>query len=299
VALATHQTVGSAIHTAPVGGEMTIRPLRRAELPIVLDWAAAEGWNPGVHDADAFFAADPDGFLALDVDGTLTVSLSVVRYDPTFAFMGFYICRPDQRGRGLGLELFEHALGRCDSAVIGLDGVLEQEPNYARDGFVTAHHSIRFGGVPLRSATTDDLRVLGAYDVGALVAYERAARVFPAPRPAFLERWVNAPGSTACAVGDDGRIDGYGVVRACRVGHKVGPLFCKDRATAERLLGALFAHVDDGPVFLDVPVVNADGIALARDLGLEPVFETARMYRGAAPDLRLDRVFGISSFELG
>ena len=100
-------------------------------------------------------------------------------------------------------------------------------------------------------------------------------------------------------MGEGDGIDGYGVVRACREGHKVGPLFCADRATAERLLAALLAHVDDGPVFLDVPVPNAEGIALARDLGLEPVFETARMYRGPDPGLRLDRVFGITSFELG
>jgi GNAT acetyltransferase-like protein len=79
----------------------------------------------------------------------------------------------------------------------------------------------------------------------------------------------------------------------------IGPLFCTDRAAAERLLGALLDGVDDGPVFLDVPVPNEPGIALARDLGLEPVFETARMYRGPAPDLRLDRVFGVTTFELG
>ena len=49
----------------------------------------------------------------------------------------------------------------------------------------------------------------------------------------------------------------------------------------------------------DVPVPNADGSALARDLGFEPVFETARMYRGPDPCLRLDRVFGVTTFELG
>ena len=30
-----------------------------------------------------------------------------------------------------------------------------------------------------------------------------------------------------------------------------------------------------------------------------PVFETARMYRGGQPQLPLDRVFGVTSFELG
>ena len=44
---------------------------------------------------------------------------------------------------------------------------------------------------------------------------------------------------------------------------------------------------------------NKDAIALAEALGLKPVFETARMYTGAIAPLRLDRIFGITSFELG
>jgi hypothetical protein len=32
---------------------------------------------------------------------------------------------------------------------------------------------------------------------------------------------------------------------------------------------------------------------------MSPVFETARMYKGAAPKLPLERIFGITSFELG
>jgi hypothetical protein len=38
---------------------------------------------------------------------------------------------------------------------------------------------------------------------------------------------------------------------------------------------------------------------LAQDLGLAPVFETARMYTGTVPRLRLERVFGVTTFELG
>jgi hypothetical protein len=51
--------------------------------------------------------------------------------------------------------------------------------------------------------------------------------------------------------------------------------------------------------FLDVPRLNRNAVALAQDLGLVPVFETARMYTGAIPPLRLDRVFGVTTFELG
>jgi hypothetical protein len=54
-----------------------------------------------------------------------------------------------------------------------------------------------------------------------------------------------------------------------------------------------------GKIFLDVPSINRDAVALAQDRGLVPVFETARMYTGAIPPLRLERVFGVTTFELG
>jgi hypothetical protein len=40
-------------------------------------------------------------------------------------------------------------------------------------------------------------------------------------------------------------------------------------------------------------------MALAADLGLTRRFETARMYKGPAPEIPLERVFGITTFELG
>src|SRR5262245_49128429 len=40
-----------------------IRTMSRAELGLALDWAAAEGWNPGLDDATPFHVADPAGFL--------------------------------------------------------------------------------------------------------------------------------------------------------------------------------------------------------------------------------------------
>ena len=44
---------------------------------------------------------------------------------------------------------------------------------------------------------------------------------------------------------------------------------------------------------------NADAVALAERYGMRSVFETARMYTAAAPACALERVFGMTSFELG
>jgi hypothetical protein len=97
----------------------------------------------------------------------------------------------------------------------------------------------------------------------------------------------------------DGGLAGWGVIRPCRKGRKIGPLAADDLAAAELVLSALLASVGGGEIFLDVPSINRDAVSLAQDLGLVPVFETARMYTGAIPPLRLERVFGVTTFELG
>ena len=67
----------------------------------------------------------------------------------------------------------------------------------------------------------------------------------------------------------------------------------------EAVFTALVSAGGGGDVFLDVPDVNREAVALAQSHGLAPVFETARMYTGTIRPLRLERVFGVTTFELG
>jgi hypothetical protein len=92
---------------------------------------------------------------------------------------------------------------------------------------------------------------------------------------------------------------GYGVIRPCLEGAKVGPLVARDDQIAAALLAGLVAAAPSDPVFLDVPEPNDAALALARHVGMAPVFETARMYTRQAPDLVLSNVFGVTTFELG
>ena len=105
------------------------------------------------------------------------------------------------------------------------------------------------------------------------------------------------PECRSLALVEDGELGGLGTIRRCRQGYKVGPLYAPGRAAAERLLRGLADLAAGEELFLDLPGPNAAGMAMARDLGLDVRFETARMYRGSAPDLVLDRVFGITTFE--
>jgi hypothetical protein len=46
---------------------VTVRTMNRCDLDVALSWAAKEGWNPGLHDAEPFFAADPSGFFVAEL----------------------------------------------------------------------------------------------------------------------------------------------------------------------------------------------------------------------------------------
>ncbi|MDJ0949139.1 MAG: GNAT family N-acetyltransferase [Alphaproteobacteria bacterium] len=275
----------------------SIATMSRAEVDAAVDRAAAEGWNPGLDDADCFYAADPNGFLVGHLDGQPVASISVVAYDDAYGFLGFYIVEEGYRGRGLGLRIWRAGMAYLGGRTVGLDGVVEQQANYRKSGFVLAHRNIRYEGRIDAAAPVEGVVDAADAPFEAILDYDRP--FFPAPRRRFLECWLQPGKRAARVLMEDGRIAGYGVLRPCRRGHKVGPLFAETPEGAERLLHALAATIPGELLYLDPPEPNAQAIALAERHGMTPIFETARMYKGAAPDLPLDRIFGITTFELG
>jgi hypothetical protein len=242
--------------------------------------------------------ADPEGYFIGELDGVPAATVSCVNYGASFAFLGFYIVRQDLRGRGYGLRMWRAAIAHAGPRVVGLDGVVAQQQNYQKSGFKLAYANVRYGGiVAVPDMPRGGIVPLSDVPLAALEAYD--ATVFPAPRAAFLRSWIGSPGHVARALVRDGELVGWGVIRRCRKGRKIGPLVAHDRSVAEIVLQALLATAGGGEVLLDAPSVNREAVALAQDLGLVPVFETARMYTGAIPSLQLGRIFGVTTFELG
>jgi hypothetical protein len=129
-------------------------------------------------------------------------------------------------------------------------------------------------------------------------AYDKA--FFPDDRTRFLRCWLGQPQSTALGIVEGRKLAGYGVMRVCRSGYKIGPLFADAPQLADRLFAALRVHAaKDAPIFLDVPEVNAAAVDLAKRHAMTVAFETARMYKGESPDVPIARLFGLTSFELG
>ena len=278
--------------------DYTIRKMSRPEVAVAVEWGAREGWNPGLHDAALFYNADPDGFFAGEWDGRIVAVGSAVCYDDAFAFCGLYIVDPAFRGRGLGLALTRARLACCGSRNVGIDGVLENVELYRRVGYAPFYQNHRFQlTAAAHPETGPGIARLTDSDVEHVLAYDRLC--FPADRARLLKPWLAQPDGTSLVARRNGAVTGFAVRRKCRSGHKVGPLFADDPATARALFLAMQDGIAGETLILDVPGNNAAALDLAGAFEMEEVFATMRMYQRGLPDIDHGRVFGITTFELG
>ena len=79
-------------------GDYRVERMPFSGVETVIDWAAAEGWNPGLGDAACFYAIDPNGFFMGVLDGRPIARVAMLVYDESFAFCGLYMVDPAYRG---------------------------------------------------------------------------------------------------------------------------------------------------------------------------------------------------------
>lgn len=226
-------------------------------------------------------------------------SISAVSYGGKFGFLGFYITKPEYRGKGYGIQVWNKAIEYLRNQNIGLDGVVAQQENYKKSGFKLAYRNIRYQGKSKRTdINNSNIVELSTISFAEILKYD--SNLFPAPRPQFLKCWINLPESTSIGYVRTNKLLGYGVIRKCLVGYKIGPLFANNQKIAEELFLALNDHIPSGSqIFLDVPEVNSAAVKLANNHNMKMVFETARMYTKKQPNINLQKIFGITTFELG
>ena len=276
---------------------MEIKTANLAEIKTMVSWAAAEGWNPGLNDAECYALADKQGFLVGYQNSEMVAAISAIKYQD-FAFIGFYMVKPAFRGKGLGWQIWQHAMSGLKSCNVALDGVVEQQHNYQKSGFKLAHNNIRYQWQNQASQLRQVSKGIEPSTQNTMDKYLEP--FFPAPRVAFNHAWQQQSNAKALAVIENDLIKAYGVIRKCQEGYKVGPLFADNEILAAQLLDDLCTHAEVGAnIYLDVPETNLSAKNLVASKMAVKVFETARMYTGSVPDIQLAKTYGITSFEIG
>ena len=255
--------------------QYVIRQMTKSDLDLAISWAANEGWNPGLYDRDPFYNTDPQGF-----------------------FMGFYIVHADHRNKGYGIKIWNKAINYLKTQNIGLDGVVAQQENYKKSGFKLAYRNIRYQGIGKKyKISNNNLFKINLIPFTVLIKYDD--QFFPVSRPQFLKYWISEPKSMSLGFLKNNKLLGYGMIRKCITGYKIGPLFADDKIIAENIFKKLNDFAVGSPIFLDIPEINKEAFELVNKYKMKPMFETARMYTKKPPVINLNKVFGVTSFELG
>ncbi|WP_299967357.1 GNAT family N-acetyltransferase [uncultured Roseobacter sp.] len=276
---------------------MTIRTMTPADLQLVLDWAAAEGWNPGHEDAAAFLPADPPGFLIKTVEGAPVAAISVVNHTADHAFLGLYLCHPEYRGQGHGMAVWRAGLAHAGTRNVELDGVPAQQQNYAKSGFALCGKTVRYEGALTTGASAHTTEAAQA-DLPALLAADAAATGMT--RAGFASAWfTRAQTRVTLLVRSGEEITGFATARRCGIGAKIGPLHARNAQDAMALLHAAQERLDVSTLFVDVPDTSPALSDLLIRQGFTPVFDTARMVLGTPPTADVPPFYAIATMELG
>jgi len=283
-------------------GELKFVKLGLEGLKLLLEWAETEGWNPGPYDADVYWATDPDGFYGYYSDDTLIAGGSIVSYNNEFGFMGLFIVNPENRSCGIGRRLWyqrrDKLLSRLNKgATIGMDGVLAMQSFYEKGGFKIAFKDESHQLTGQEFVVEKNISPIESCDIESIIAYD--SKCFGVSRPQFMKSWLQLQGNKTIKYKRDGILKGFAIVRKAKAGYKVGPLFADNERIAEELLRACLSSVVGELLYINIPLNNPAAINLARKYNSTYVFECARMYLGKMPNMEIDKVFGITTFELG
>jgi len=320
------EAAGQAASLAEALKTIRIRHATPADLEILQARAVQEGWMPGRGDAFAFWHADPQGFYVAEDESLpegerIVGSVAAVRHSPRYLFVGYFVVLQGHRERGIGHLLVDRValpVVRAGQTTVGFDAVPQQVDRYKRwaPQSDVLYSNVRYSG-PIGQSLLPPGPLLG--DAGAaawlpaadvpldeLVAYDARFSGGGPRRAALLRHWPPpGPSAHALCARRDGQICAYAAIRPTADGaaFRLGPVWADDRGLALEAVQRLcrLAGTGTAPVCIDVPDAFADGVALAKELQLAPVFSCVRMYApgvdGFVPPV--NGVYGVFSFEIG
>lgn len=282
-----------------------VRPLTRDELDVVLRWAVDAGWNPGLHDADALWAADPDALWGVEVDGMLVGAGATVRRGSRAGGVGLLLVEPSHRSRGIGSLTFpflvDGALSRLEAgAGLVLDCPESYQDFCERFGFVPVRRVARSTAVATlgrRGPYTGQLRALAQLPFDRVVAYD--AKFSGGERPDFLRAWMTPKGGLGLGAYEAGWLIGMAILRPAHDGYRIGPFYAESRDIAEDLFVALSGTVVGQKLVLDVPLEDPDIVAFASSKGFTLAAQAVHMQLGQVVEGPREQVYGESTLEYG
>lgn len=259
-----------------------IRLLTESDLEFAGQLRKLAGWNQLPVDWARFLTLEPEGCFLAETEGRRAGTATTTCYGAgALAWIGMVLVHPDFRRRGIGTELLKHCIRYLKEERLipsmKLDATPEGAPLYEKLGFRAEWGLRRWlsksRAASLRNRFPTESSVF-SLSPGALKLDQT---VFGADRSALLASLAGG----ALAFADHGE-HGFGLSRDGARALYLGPVTAAGAGSGEAMVRELIRRLPaDRPLFWDIPDDNGSAVALAQNLGFEPVRSLTRMWTGA------------------
>lgn len=261
---------------------ISYRPMLASDVEAGLRLCRLAGWNQLADDWKIFLESSPDGCrVAIDDEGNVVGTVTTIRYENHFSWIGMVLVDPDNRRQGIGQRLLAEALQILpEDETAKLDATPEGREVYLKSDFVDEYRLSRMqldapGAINLPEANAVRIH---QNDLSEILEIDR--EVFGASRQYLLNRqWERSP-YLAFVVRRGQQLRGY-----CfgRKGHNyihIGPVVAEERRDAINLVSAALQNCAGSKVILDASHFSNEWIPWLSSIGFVEQRTFIRMYRG-------------------
>jgi ribosomal protein S18 acetylase RimI-like enzyme len=262
---------------------VTYRLMTPGDIPAGLALCRAAGWNQLACDWKVFLHLSPGGCLVAVKEGKVVGTVTTLRYQHCFSWIGMVLVEAACQRQGIGLQLLNEALHLLHKEpTIRLDATPAGREVYKKLGFVDEYGLSRMVCLdPVSSGSPSRVRSMDKNDLGTVAAFDRAS--FGADRQSLLEwMWEGAP-QLAFVNEEKNEVQGYCLGREGYHFTHIGPVIAHHFHIAQQLVAAAMNHCKGKAIVLDVPSFHPKWKTWLIGMGFTEQRPFLRMYKGHPP----------------
>lgn len=237
-------------------------------------------WNQLEPDWQIFLLHSPEACLVATDPNQVVGTVTTIRYQDSFSWIGMVLVDPDFRRQGIGQELLQKALQLLHSEeTVKLDATPQGREVYLKLDFVDEYPITRMQMLPAEGLFySAKARAIHQEDLAGLIEFD--SKIFGANRSSLLQwMWEKAP-QFAFLMEEGEEIKGYVMGR---LGHDfihIGPVIAQKFSIAKELVLAALQNCAGHPVILDVLHFEPEWMAWLKEIGFTEQRNFIRMFRG-------------------
>ena len=257
------------------------RTMHSNDIPAGLSLCRAAGWNQLAREWEIFLQQSPNKCLVATENEKVVGTVTTMRYQNSFSWIGMVLVDPSYRRQGIGSQLLNKALQVLhQEETIKLDATPAGREVYLKLNFVEEYHLSRM--VLNRSEEKLEVsaaRALHNTELDALEEFD--CKIFGANRQPLLKWMLESAPQYAFLVKEKNEIMGYCLGRNGHNFIHIGPVIAKNFTIAKDLVSAALNNTLGSSVIIDALHFDKECMSWLTSIGFTEQRAFTRMYHGS------------------